>query len=228
MNNERDSMRKNSLTLGAVALITATLLATTYHGTKDKIETAQRELEQKTLLEIIPVEQHSNDLLLDTEEIPEHFWPTLGLPKGGKVHIARDENGAPSAVIFPTIAPDGYSGKIKMIIGLNIDGSIAGVRITEHGETPGLGDKVDLAKSNWVLDFDDKSLGNPPLSRWAVKKDGGDFDQFTGATITPRAVINQISRALRYFQEDKDRLIQKATRNQSGIKIDEQGDSHGN
>jgi len=94
-----------------------------------------------------------------------------------------------------------------MIVGINLDGSVAGVRVLSHSETPGLGDKVELKKSPWVLSFDGKSLGSPPAARWKVKKDKGDFDQFTGATITPRAVVAQVARALHYFGEDKKRII---------------------
>ena len=94
-----------------------------------------------------------------------------------------------------------------MIIGINFDGSVAGVRVVEHKETPGLGDKVDLRKSDWILSFNGKSLSNPHPNAWNVKKENGEFDQFTGATITPRAVIHQIAKTLEYFKQDKERLV---------------------
>ena len=94
-----------------------------------------------------------------------------------------------------------------MIVGVNVDGSIAGVRVVDHRETPGLGDKIELRKSKWILDFNGRSLKNTPTSAWAVKKNGGAFDQFTGATITPRAVINQLVNTLKYFEQDKSRLL---------------------
>ena len=94
-----------------------------------------------------------------------------------------------------------------MIIGINFDGTVAGVRVVEHRETPGLGDKIDLKKSDWILGFNGKSLLNPQQSDWKVKKEGGDFDQFTGATITPRAVVNQILKSLQYFENDRERLL---------------------
>ena len=110
------------------------------------------------------------------------------------------------AAIIPVTAPVGYSGTIEMIVGVNVDGSVAGVRILSHKETPGLGDKVDIKKSPWVLDFDGRSLTNPTPDGWAVKKDRGVFDQFTGATITPRAVVAATRRALEYANNEQARL----------------------
>ncbi|UTW45276.1 electron transport complex subunit RsxG [bacterium SCSIO 12696] len=207
MFQERDSIRKNSLILGAVALVTGTLLATTYLATADKIADAQRQAEQKALLEILPLEQHSNDLLMDVVPIPKQQRETLGLDRGGNIHIGREANGQVNALIMPAVAKDGYSGDIHMIIGIRVDGTVAGIRITEHRETPGLGDKVELKKSDWVLAFNGKSLNDPDAGNWAVKKDGGEFDQFTGATITPRAVINQVKKALQYFEQHKEQLL---------------------
>jgi electron transport complex protein RnfG len=200
------SIRFNSLLLASFALITAVILAGTDSLTKDRIAESERQAAQRALLEIIPLDRHNNDLLMDVEAIPEKFWPVLGLKKGGDIHIARN-NGQPIAAIIPTLTADGYSGNISMIVGVNIDGSIAGVRVVEHKETPGLGDKVDIKKSDWILSFNTKSLRNPQLSGWDVKKNGGDFDQFTGATITPRAVIYQIAKVLDYFSKDSERLL---------------------
>ena len=200
------SMGKNSLLLAVFALITAVILASTDRLTEDRIAESERLAAQKALFEIIPLERHNNDLLLDTQPIPEQYWQPLGLSSGGDIHIARLD-GQPVAAIIPSITPEGYSGDIAMIVGVNFDGSIAGVRVVEHKETPGLGDKVDLRKSDWILSFNGKSLSNPKPSAWNVKKDKGDFDQFTGATITPRAVIHQIAKTLEYFSQDKERLL---------------------
>lgn len=203
------SMGLNGKVLGLFALITSLLLAGTHLGTKDKIAESQRRAAQKALLEIIPEERHDNDILTDTLSIPQHYWSILGLKKGGELHLAR-KNGEVIAIIVPAVAPDGYSGAIEMIVGINRDGKVAGVRVLNHSETPGLGDKVELKKSPWVLSFDGKSIGSPPAARWKVKKDKGDFDQFTGATITPRAVVAQVERALHYFGEDRKRIIKAA------------------
>jgi len=203
------SIRFNSWVLGLFALITAALLAFTHLGTKERIAEAKREVEKRALLEIVPLERHDNDLLVDTLEVPATYWPTLGI-KSGKINIARDGNKL-VAIIVPAVAPDGYNGDIQMIVGINVDGTIAGVRVISHRETPGLGDKVDLKKHDWILSFNGKSLTNPKPDGWKVKKDKGDFDQFTGATITPRAVVQQVLKTLQYYKEDKARLIKAAT-----------------
>ena len=204
------SISFNSLLLGLFALITATLLSVTFLGTEEPIADAKREVAKRALLEIVPLDRHTNDLLVDTVAIPAEFRPMLGIEEG-VANIAR-QGDEPVAVILPSVAGDGYSGDIQMIIGINIDGTVAGVRVISHRETPGLGDKVDLGKNDWILDFNGKSLRNPPPEKWKVKKDGGDFDQFTGATITPRAVVNQVRKTLQYFNEDRERLLQAAQR----------------
>ncbi|MBL4781833.1 MAG: electron transport complex subunit RsxG [Porticoccaceae bacterium] len=204
------SMALNGRVLGLFALITSLLLAGTHLGTKDKIAESQRRAAQKALLEIIPAEQHDNDILTDTLSIPQRYWAILGLKKASKLHLARNK-GEVFAIIVPAIAPDGYSGAIEMIVGIKLNGEIAGVRVLTHSETPGLGDKVELKKNPWIIGFNGKSIGAPPLARWKVKKDKGDFDQFTGATITPRAVVSQVARALHYFGEDKKRIIKLGT-----------------
>jgi electron transport complex protein RnfG len=200
------SVRQNAVALALFALITALLLSSINNLTADRIAHAERVAAQKALLEIVPPNRHDNDLLLDTRPIPEQFWSLLGLDEGGDIYIARSNN-TPIAAIIPTVSPDGYNGNIAMIVGVNFDGSIAGVRVVDHRETPGLGDKIELRKSNWILDFNGRSLKNTPTSAWAVKKNGGAFDQFTGATITPRAVINQLVNTLKYFEQDKSRLL---------------------
>ena len=200
------SITKNGVLLFLFALVTAGLLETTYEGTKDTIAAAERRAAEKALLEIVPAERIDNDLLLDTLPIPKAAWQQLGLISGGDLHIARKTNDI-VAVIVPAVAPDGYSGAIKMIVGVNQDGSLAGVRVLTHSETPGLGDKVDLKKSQWILSFNDKSLTNPTPDNWAVKKDGGEFDQFTGATITPRAVVQQVRKVLEFVESRRDELF---------------------
>jgi electron transport complex protein RnfG len=206
------SMGFNSIVLALFALVTSLILATTNELTYERIEQSEREAAQRALLEIIPLERHDNDMLMDVQPVPEQYWATLGLKKGGSIHIARDQ-GQPVAAIIPAVTPDGYSGAISMIIGINFNGSIAGVRVVEHRETPGLGDKVDLKKSDWILSFNGKSLVNPQADGWKVKKEGGEYDAFTGATITPRAVINQVLKTLQYFEDDRERLLAIAAAN---------------
>lgn len=202
------SISKNSLLLGAFALVTTALLAFTAEFTKERIAKSEREAQQKALFEIVPRSRHDNDLLSETIKVPEDAWAGLGLKSGGEIHVARHADET-IAVIIPAIAPDGYSGDIRMIVGINADGSIAGVRILDHHETPGLGDKIDLKKNHWVLGFDGKSFSSLTPPHWKVKKDGGDFDQFAGATITPRAVVNQIRRVLEFVDAHRDELFNK-------------------
>ena len=196
----------NSFVLAAFALVTAILLASTHLGTREQIAESERRAAEKALLEIIPKDRHSNNMLVDTVAIPRQFWSQLGLSQGGDVNIAR-QDGKIEALIIPAVAADGYSGDIRLIAGVNMDGTLAGVRVLSHTETPGLGDKIDLKKSQWILSFNNKSLRQPAATQWQVKKDGGDFDQFTGATITPRAVVAQVKRILEYFAEDQKRIL---------------------
>lgn len=191
------SISKNSLILGAFALITAGMLALTNLGTQDRIAAAERAAQQRALFEIIPRTRHNNDLLTDTLDIPPSNWKQLGLHQSQPMYIAR-QDGLTIAIIIPAIAHDGYSGDIEMIVGVNRDHTLAGVRILKHKETPGLGDKIELKKNPWILGFNGKSLTLPVLEDWKVKKDGGTFDQFAGATITPRAVVGQIKRVLEF------------------------------
>lgn len=196
---------RNSMLLAGFAVLTTAIIASTFLGTKERIAEARRAAEQKALFEIVPPARHDNALLDDT--LPVGPADTLlGLDGDKRVFVAR-QAGEVTAVILPVKAPDGYSGAIELIVGVNRDGSIAGVRTLQHRETPGLGDKVDLKKSDWILDFSGRSLMDPTPEQWSVKKDGGVFDQFTGATITPRAVTNAVRRSLEYFAANRNQLL---------------------
>ena len=116
-----------------------------------------------------------------------------------RVYIARQDD-RPVAAILEATAPDGYSGAIQLLVGVDFTGTVLGTRVTEHHETPGLGDKIELRLSDWITHFSGKTIATGNDAHWAVKKDGGDFDQFTGATITPRAVVNAVKRAGLYAQ----------------------------
>ncbi|MEN0038832.1 MAG: electron transport complex subunit RsxG [Cellvibrio sp.] len=200
------SISKNSLVLTAFALVTAGALALTNLGTQDRIANAERAAQQRALFEIIPLGNHDNDLLNDTIDVPASGLAQLGLSGGEKIHRAR-QNGEISALIVPAMAHDGYSGDISMIVGVNRDGTVAGVRILLHKETPGLGDKIELKKHQWILSFNGKSLQMPVIEEWKVKKDGGAFDQFAGATITPRAVVGQVKRTLEFVAANQQVLF---------------------
>lgn len=199
------SISRNSILLGLFAVLTTAIIAGTFLGTRERIAAEQRRAEARALLEIVPRQRHDNELLDD-------YLPAgaadegLGLRQERKIYVAR-QGGAVAAVIIPATAADGYAGDITIIVGVNADGSVAGVRTLSHRETPGLGDKIELQKSDWILGFDGKSLDNPSLEQWAVVKDGGVFDQFTGATITPRAVTGAVMRSLEYFRRHREKLL---------------------
>ena len=199
------AISKNSVLLALFALCTTAAIAATYLGTRDIIAEQERKARAKALLEIVPKTRHENNILDDV--VPVEDSQLLSLEEPGSVHVAL-QGGKPVAYIIPSIAPDGYSGAIKVITGVNVDGTVAGVRVLAHNETPGLGDKVDLKKSDWVLGFNGKSLANPKPEQWKVKKDRGVFDQFTGATITPRAVTQAVYNSLQYYQANKKALSQ--------------------
>lgn len=203
----RQSITRNSVLLAVFAVCTTLLITSTYLLTRERIAEEKRRAEQKALLEIVPPERHDNTMLDDVIVVgPEASG--LGLTEEKRIYLARRGEQVVAAII-PVTAPDGYTGAIDLIVGVNADGSIAGVRTLSHKETPGLGDKVDLKKSDWILGFNGRSLDNPKPRGWAVKKDKGVFDQFTGATITPRAVIAATLRALQYADANSATLFGK-------------------
>lgn len=210
------SISKNSILLGIFAAVTTAVIAGTYLGSRDLIKANIRAAEEKALLQIIPEEQHDNSMLDDT--ITTSDTAMLGLREKKSIYLAK-QNGKFVGAILPATARDGYTGDIDMIVGVRRDGTIAGVRVLQHRETPGLGDAVDRKKSDWVDSFAGKSIGNPQPGAWTVKKDGGAFDQFTGATITPRAVTKAVYQSLQYFEQHRDTLI-SAAENQPSVNTD--------
>ena len=196
---------RNGLLLAVFGLLTTAGIALTYQGTKDTIAEQERLAQARALLEIMPADSHSNDMLDSAFDLPA--FVELGLRHSEKGYRALNDAQSTLAVLLPVLARDGYSGDIRLLVGINADGSLAGVRTLNHNETPGLGDKVDLKKSPWILSFNGKSLSNPTPERWGVVKDGGVFDAFTGATITPRAVTGAVKRALQYFDKHRDVLL---------------------
>ena len=202
------SITRNSILLAVFAVCTTLLIAGTNLLTRDRIALEQRKAEEKALLEIVPQSRHDNSMLDDTIPVGPSA-SGLGLKRDKQIYLAKNGEDVVAAII-PLTAADGYSGDIDLIVGVNANGSIAGVRVLAHKETPGLGDKVDLKKSDWILGFNGKSLTAPDVSGWAVKKDKGEFDQFTGATITPRAVVGATLRALQYAQTEQGRLFTRS------------------
>ncbi|SDR75752.1 electron transport complex protein RnfG [Halopseudomonas sabulinigri] len=203
----RSSVLRNSIILGVFAMATVGMIAITQQGTAEHISDAQRRVQLSALNEILPHEQHDNDLLADSFSVDDYPHLRLGAPRDA--YRAR-QHGEVVAVILPVVAPEGYSGRIDLLVGIYANGEVAGVRAVNHRETPGLGDKIEIGKSQWVLEFNGKSLSMPVPENWAVKKDGGEFDQFTGATITPRAVVQAVYQSLEYFAEHRDSLLLSA------------------
>lgn len=201
----------NAASLGAFAIVAALVLGLIYVGTKDRIEASIVLAEQKALLAVIGDNALDNDLLNDTLTLNTNEQDILNEGESSKIYVVRHK-GKTTGFIFPATAPDGYSGDISMIVGVSTEGSLFGVRVIEHKETPGLGDKIDAKKSDWIEDFAGKSLSNPSIERWAVTKDGGDFDAFTGATITPRSTVNRVKSVLEYFEESREALLMRAER----------------
>ena len=195
---------KTALTLIAFALVFTALLAYVFNLTKTPIELAEAKARLSLFSQIVPQKLHDNDLLKDAITVA----PTelLGNTQPITANRARINN-APAAVILEAIAHDGYSGDIKLLIAIKFDGSIAGVRVLKHKETPGLGDYIDIAKDNWIKLFDGESLTLTATEKWLVKKDGGQFDYMAGATITPRAVVKAVHKALQYFEANKQTLF---------------------
>lgn len=210
MSELREAVTRNSLLLAGFAVLTALLVAGTFLGTRDRISEAQRAAEEKALLEIFPRELHDNAMLDDRIDAPVQ-GPLLQLTERKSIYIART-GGRAAAALIPVRAPDGYSGAIDLLVGVKRDGSVAGVRVLQHRETPGLGDAIDHRKSDWLEDFRGRSLTDPPPEAWTVRKDGGAFDQFTGATITPRAVVKATARALAFAEANHSLLFRDTAR----------------
>ncbi|ELS1888329.1 electron transport complex subunit RsxG [Raoultella ornithinolytica] len=189
------SMRKHGITLALFAAGSTGLTAAINELTKSTIA-EQAATQQKALFnQVLPADRYNNDLLQSCYLVTA---PPLG--KGQhKIWIAKN-NDAPVGVVMEATAPDGYSGAIQLLVAADFKGTVLGTRVTEHHETPGLGDKIELRLSDWITHFAGKVIHGSGDSHFAVKKDGGDFDQFTGATITPRAVVNAVKRAGLYAQ----------------------------
>ncbi len=194
----------SGLLLGLFGLFGAGLLTSIWQATAEQIADQERRATLRSLAQILNPDSHDNDLLqsrieLSPDERLETQQTTL-------VYIARKQD-TPVAVAFNIVTHDGYTGAIRMLIGVDYSGIVTGVRIVAHKETPGRGDGIDQARSDWILGFDGRSLSNPTPERWAVRKDGGEFDGFTGATVSPRAVVGAVRRTLTYFADQRDNLF---------------------
>lgn len=190
--------------LMAFALVGTGLVAYTHQRTAERIEANERAALLERLRHTLPAGSYDNDIAADVvyARAPER----LGSPQAMPVYRARSE-GRPVAAVLTVVAPDGYNGAIRLLVGVRRDATVAGVRVVSHQETPGLGDYIEAEKSDWIDQFTGRSLGDPPAERWRVGKDGGAFAALTGATITPRAVVGAVRNALIYFRERREALF---------------------
>ena len=195
---------KLAMVLAAFALVGTSLLALTFDATKDNIAASEKKAKLALIAQILPPELYDNDIISDATSLPPQA--ELGTAEATVTYRAL-KDGKPSAVVLEAVAPDGYSGKIKLLIAIKENGEISGVRVVSHKETPGLGDYIEIAKSSWIKGFDGTSLEKYPSKDWKVKKDGGQFDSVAGATITPRAVVKAVHKALGYFSTNREKIF---------------------
>lgn len=199
---------QTALNLLLFAIVGTAVLAFTFSVTRERIVKSE-ELEKLNLItQIVPASAFDNDIVKDTIAVPPN--PLLGTDDVTTAYRARLK-GQPSVVVLESIAPDGYSGKIGLVVAIRADGAISGVRVVWHKETPGLGDYIDYAKSHWIAQFDGASNARYKDDDWKVKKDGGQFDYMAGATITPRAVVKAVHKALQYFEANRAKLFAPVT-----------------
>ncbi len=207
---------RGAAVLALFALIGTALVAATYEGTKEQIAENERLALLDSLGQLVDASRYDNNLLED--RIPLTADPLLGTSEPSYAYLAKTAGAVHTVLLTPT-TEEGYSGTINLLVGIDQNGSLVGVRTLQHKETPGLGDLIDLKKSDWILSFNGHSLGNTTESEWAVKKDGGVFDEFTGATITPRAMVRAVYNSLQYFKQHREQLLtqrHKDTKNAEG------------
>lgn len=183
------------------------LLALTYELTHEAIAQSEEREKLKLVSQIAPPSSYDNDIMKDTAELAAD--ELLGTRAPTTIYRGR-LHGETSIVVLEAVAPDGYSGKIKLVVAVHRDGRLGGVRVSAHNETPGLGDYIEIAKSDWIAGFDGLSLASRKTGDWKVKKDGGTFDYVAGATITPRAVVKAAHKTLRYAEQHHEELFADA------------------
>ncbi|GIX33261.1 MAG: electron transport complex subunit G [Lysobacterales bacterium] len=191
------------LRLGLLAGTAVALLAAIHALTRERIAESQRRLERQALAEVLPPGRHDHDPLADVIEICDEAQ--LGPGRHRLYRLRR--LGQPSALVVHAVAPDGYSGPIALMVGVDVAGKVLGVRVTEHRETPGLGDAIEAAKNPWIRQFEGRSLGDPPAERWRVGRRGGDFDALLGATVSSQAVTEAVRRVLELIEREGTSLF---------------------
>jgi len=198
--------------LGIFGVLGAALVSLTWTATAERIALNQQQAFLRNVYKLIDKSEIDNDLLKDVITVHDSSLARTDV----KVYRARKQ-GQPVALIFSPVQSPGYASPINLMVGVRYDGVLGGVRVLSHMETPGLGDKIDEDRSDWILSFSGKSLGNPTPEKWKVKKDGGVFDQFTGATITPRNIVATVKKVLEYYAREKENLFKKPAETQTEV-----------
>ena len=203
----RDAL-STALALMVFSVVGAGLLSGTFGATRPSIQRSEEADKLRLVAQTLPAGSYDNDLIRDARPLAAD--PLLGLRRPGLAYPARLGD-KPAAVVLEVVAPDGYSGEIRLLVGILAEGRLAGVRVVAHKETPGLGDYIDILRSDWIRQFDGRSLADPSPEAWKVRKDGGRFDYRAGATISPRAVVKATRKALEYFAAHRAELLAPAT-----------------
>ena len=198
----------SAIILCLFAIAGTAMVAFTYDRTRDRIAANEREVLMRKLNVLIPQDRYDNKLFEDTLQVRD--VNLLGTDEAVTVYRARRE-GKPVALVMTPVAPDGYNGAIKLLVGIGYDGTLTGVRVSAHHETPGLGDAIDEERSDWIFGFDGKSLDNPTLERWRVKRDGGAFDQLTGQIAIEGRLLKNGETGLLISTDHRDELFADTT-----------------
>ncbi len=198
---------KPAVTLAIVAAVLTALVALVASFTRERIASNEQAWIKQRLDALVVPATHDNEMLEDSIDVlaPD----LLGSSQPVKIYRAR-RGGAPVAAVIQSIAPDGYRGPIELLVAIGQDGRLIGVQVIRHNETPGLGDAFESRDVHWLDRFRGRSLTDPQPQRWTVRRDGGDFDAFTGATITPRAIVKAVRNTLEYYQRNRQRIFDQA------------------
>lgn len=207
----KPSLWRGGIILGVLAALATALVATTHHYTKPLIKANEQAYLERSLKPVLGGIAYENEITRSLLSLPVPH----GLPGNETALIYRIyADGVPAAALFVVSARDGFAGPIKLLIGVKIDGTITSVRVLQHKETPGLGDKIEPEKSDWLLQFDARSLLAPVKDKWLIKRDGGEFDQLTGASVTPRAIVKAVKATLLYFEANSSDIFSARADNQ--------------
>jgi electron transport complex protein RnfG len=185
-----------AILLGGMALVGMSAVSVVFYASKEKIEQNQQNALLEQLWQVLSGQRYDNNPLADSEQVVN---PLLGDAQPKTVYLVKYQ-GKPVALVITSTAGEGYNGAILLLVAIKTNGTLIGVQVVSHQETPGLGDKIERERGDWISGFDSHSLTNPQAEQWAVKRDGGAFDQLTGATITARAVVKAVKNTLRYYQ----------------------------